>query len=74
MNRPKRAVASSLEPTQRFKKRDGSLNENFNLNVIKSKYKGLENFLEDTYTRKHGHATRFLNSTAMASAKRSWLN
>jgi hypothetical protein len=66
-------VASSLDPVKKFKKRDGSLNETFNLNMIKSKYHGLENFLEESYSRRNG-GIALQNSTDRSSVKRSWLN
>ena len=70
----KRNVASSLEPVKRYKKRDGSLNENFNLNMIKSKYGGIENYLDESYARKTACGPGQFGHTARSSIKRSWLN
>jgi hypothetical protein len=49
----KKMTATTLEPVRRFKKRDGSINDNFNLNLLKTKYKGLENFLEENYSKRN---------------------
>jgi hypothetical protein len=71
----KRNVASSLEPVKRYKKTDGSIGGNFNLNMIKSKYHGIENFLDESYARKTAGGPRaIIGSTTRSSIKRSWLN
>ena len=49
----KKMAPAILEPIRKFKKRDASMNESFNLNMIKSKYNGLENFLDENYSRKN---------------------
>jgi hypothetical protein len=47
-------AVSTLEPVKKFKNRDGSINDKFNLNIVKSKYKGIENFLDINYSRRNG--------------------
>ena len=43
------------------------------MNLIKSKYQGLENYLDENFSRRNGGVSK-LNSTARTTIKRSWLN
>ena len=42
--------------------------------MIKSKYGGIENYLEESYARKTAGGHGPIGSTARSSIKRSWLN